>query len=83
MQNSFSSASVDFCAVDCIFRAGDKCESRNVYSNSEAQDVMERLLNGARGPGSSSKMNGIVAQLTARQSWEEDDTDYAWRECTG
>ena len=38
MQNSFSFTLVDFCAVDCIFRAGNKCESRSVYSNSEAQD---------------------------------------------
>ena len=29
---------MDFCAVDCVFRAGSKCENRNVYLNSEAQD---------------------------------------------
>ena len=48
---------MDFRTVDCIFRAGDKCEKRNVYLNSETQDsppyqqgVMEHLLNSARGP---------------------------------
>ena len=44
------------------------------------EGVMERLLN-ARGPVA--KMNGNVARLTVRQSWEEDDADHAWKKCTG
>ena len=40
------------------------------------EGVMEQFLNNARGPVA--KMNGSVTQLTARQSWEEDDADHAW-----
>ena len=29
---------MDFCAVDCVFCAGNKCEKRNVYTNGEVQD---------------------------------------------
>ena len=47
------------------------------------QGVMELLLNIARGPDSSNKMNDTVARLPACQSWEEDDADHAWRKCTG
>ena len=45
------------------------------------EGVIERLLNNARGPVA--KMNGNVARLTARRSWEEDDADHAWKKCTG
>ena len=44
------------------------------------EGVMERLLNNVRGPVA--KMNGDVARLTARRSWE-DDADHAWKKCTG
>ena len=43
MRNAFmrpwitSRLRVEFHAVDCIFRAGFKCENRNVYLNSETQ----------------------------------------------
>ena len=48
---------IDFSAVHCVIRAGDKCEKRNVYSNSKTQDnptlsarCRGTLLNSARGP---------------------------------
>ena len=69
---------VDFHAADCVFRAGCKWENCNVYSKSEAQDspppyqqgVMEHLSNSAGDPVA--KMNGNVARLSARRSWEDD-----------
>ena len=67
---------MDFRAVDCIFRAGNKCENRNVYSDNEAQDspALSARCNGMlveereRSRGSSSKINGTVPRLTTRPS---------------